>query len=148
MADGSEASPAPAGEDAMLSRPKLLSMSHVDKIFGRDVVALKDMNLDVRVGDFISLLGPSGGEGAAYLRALAGGHIFSEMENPAARITAQMTPEEIFKVAIDLEVAAVVFYQGIREVIGRESLKGKLDAGALDLPASEGLGVGVEEAAH
>ncbi|MDJ1015033.1 MAG: ABC transporter ATP-binding protein [Paracoccaceae bacterium] len=70
----------------MLSRPKLLSMSHVDKIFGRDVVALKDMNLDVRVGDFISLLGPSGCGKSTALRLISdlihptGGRIKWEVE--------------------------------------------------------------------
>ncbi len=46
-------------------------MSHVDKVFGRDVVALKDMNLDVREGDFISLLGPSGCGKSTALRLIA-----------------------------------------------------------------------------
>ncbi len=60
MADGSPASTAPAVGAALTARPAILSMNHVDKVFGRDVVALRDMNLEVREGDFISLLGPSG----------------------------------------------------------------------------------------
>lgn len=71
MADGSTASPAKVGEAARRARPQLLSMDHVDKVFGRDVVALKDMNLDVREGDFISLLGPSGCGKSTALRLIA-----------------------------------------------------------------------------
>ena len=46
-------------------------MVSVDKIFGRDVTALKGMNLDVREGDFISLLGPSGCGKSTALRLIA-----------------------------------------------------------------------------
>ena len=40
-------------------RPPLLRLNHVDKVFSGDVVALRDMTLQVNQGDFISLLGPS-----------------------------------------------------------------------------------------
>ena len=51
---------------------KLLEMSHVEKTFNGDVVALKDMNLRVNQGDFISLLGPSGCGKSTALRLIAG----------------------------------------------------------------------------
>ncbi|MXQ09099.1 ATP-binding cassette domain-containing protein [Alphaproteobacteria bacterium GH1-50] len=47
-------------------------MSHVEKTFNGDVVALKDMNLDVNEGDFISLLGPSGCGKSTALRLISG----------------------------------------------------------------------------
>jgi NitT/TauT family transport system ATP-binding protein len=47
-------------------------MSGVDKVFGGDVVALRGMALDVREGDFISLLGPSGCGKSTALRLIAG----------------------------------------------------------------------------
>ncbi|WP_227258200.1 ABC transporter ATP-binding protein [Kangsaoukella pontilimi] len=53
-------------------RPPLLRMSHVEKTFNGDVVALKDMNLDVNEGDFISLLGPSGCGKSTALRLISG----------------------------------------------------------------------------
>ena len=53
-------------------RAKLLSMNHIEKTFGGDVVALKDMNLTVNEGDFISLLGPSGCGKSTALRLIAG----------------------------------------------------------------------------
>ncbi len=52
-------------------RPPLLRLRHVDKVFGGDVVALKDMNLAVGQGDFISLLGPSGCGKSTALRIIA-----------------------------------------------------------------------------
>lgn len=50
----------------------LLEMSHVEKSFNGGVVALRDMNLRVRQGDFISLLGPSGCGKSTALRLIAG----------------------------------------------------------------------------
>ncbi|MBY6202699.1 ABC transporter ATP-binding protein [Maritalea mobilis] len=52
-------------------RPPLLRLSHVDKVFSGDVVALKDMNLTVNQGDFISLLGPSGCGKSTALRIIS-----------------------------------------------------------------------------
>ncbi|NKX45487.1 ABC transporter ATP-binding protein [Roseicyclus persicicus] len=52
-------------------RPPLLRLSHVDKVFGGDVVALRDMTLQVNQGDFISLLGPSGCGKSTALRIIS-----------------------------------------------------------------------------
>lgn len=54
------------------ARPPLLKMSHVEKTFNGDVVALRDMNLTVNEGDFISLLGPSGCGKSTALRLISG----------------------------------------------------------------------------
>ena len=53
------------------TRPPLLNMSHVEKTFAGDVVALRDMNLSVQEGDFISLLGPSGCGKSTALRLIS-----------------------------------------------------------------------------
>jgi NitT/TauT family transport system ATP-binding protein len=52
-------------------RPPLLRMSHVEKTFAGDVVALKDMHLTVNDGDFLSLLGPSGCGKSTALRLIS-----------------------------------------------------------------------------
>ena len=52
-------------------RQRVLTMSGVDKVFGGDVVALKGMQLEVRAGDFVSLLGPSGCGKSTALRLIA-----------------------------------------------------------------------------
>ena len=54
------------------TRPALLAMRGVDKVFGTDVVALRGMSLEIREGDFISLLGPSGCGKSTALRLIAG----------------------------------------------------------------------------
>lgn len=54
------------------ARNPLLTMSHIEKTFGGDVVALKDMNLTVNDGDFLSLLGPSGCGKSTALRLISG----------------------------------------------------------------------------
>ena len=53
-------------------RPPVLDMTNVTKTFNGDVVALRDMNLSVNSGDFISLLGPSGCGKSTALRLIAG----------------------------------------------------------------------------
>lgn len=64
--------PATAGGAPNSDRPLIASLRHVDKVFGGNVVALKDMNLDIHQGDFISLLGPSGCGKSTALRLITG----------------------------------------------------------------------------
>jgi len=59
--------PAPKGQ-----RSRVLDMARVTKTFNGDVVALRDMDLSVNDGDFISLLGPSGCGKSTALRLIAG----------------------------------------------------------------------------
>ena len=56
----------------MAPRRPLLTLSGVGKTFAGDVVALRGMSLEVREGDFISLLGPSGCGKSTALRLIAG----------------------------------------------------------------------------
>ncbi|SFJ04130.1 NitT/TauT family transport system ATP-binding protein [Albimonas pacifica] len=73
LADGGAASAAPSPAAAeRAARAPLMSVRNVTKVFGRDVVALRGMSLDVRQGDFISLLGPSGCGKSTALRLIAG----------------------------------------------------------------------------
>ncbi|WP_300013983.1 ABC transporter ATP-binding protein [uncultured Roseobacter sp.] len=53
------------------ARPELLRMEQVDKTFNGTVTALKGMSLQVREGDFISLLGPSGCGKSTALRLIS-----------------------------------------------------------------------------
>jgi NitT/TauT family transport system ATP-binding protein len=52
--------------------PSVVSLRHVGKRFNNGVVALDGLDLDVRPGEFLSLLGPSGCGKSTALRILAG----------------------------------------------------------------------------
>ena len=55
------------------SPPRALALLRgVDKVFGNGVTALAGLNLDIREGEFLSLLGPSGCGKSTVLRLLAG----------------------------------------------------------------------------
>ena len=49
-----------------------MTLRGVDKVFVNQVTALSGLNLDVRAGEFLSLLGPSGCGKSTVLRLLAG----------------------------------------------------------------------------
>ena len=50
----------------------MVSLRNVSKLFSNGTLALKDMTLDVRRGEFLSLLGPSGCGKSTALRIIAG----------------------------------------------------------------------------
>ncbi|HEU0221682.1 MAG TPA: ABC transporter ATP-binding protein [Paracoccaceae bacterium] len=57
---------------ARTGRPVLLALEKVSKVFGHDVMALQGLDLELRQGDFLSLLGPSGCGKSTALRLIAG----------------------------------------------------------------------------
>jgi NitT/TauT family transport system ATP-binding protein len=50
----------------------LIVAEHVDKVYANGTVALQDVNLTVREGEFVSLVGPSGCGKSTLLRVIAG----------------------------------------------------------------------------
>jgi NitT/TauT family transport system ATP-binding protein len=69
--------PRPSGRSAAGEAP-LVSLAGVSKSFKNGVVALAQLDLDVREGEFLSLLGPSGCGKSTALRLVAG------LERPSA----------------------------------------------------------------
>lgn len=57
--------------DVPVGDPQLV-LRGIGKTFGNDVVALRDVDLTIRQGDFLSLLGPSGCGKSTALRIIAG----------------------------------------------------------------------------
>ena len=70
-------------------------MRNVSKLFSNGTLALKDMSLDVRRGEFLSLLGPSGCGKSTALRIIAGLGAASSgsIDWPSSRINAKGLPE-------------------------------------------------------
>jgi NitT/TauT family transport system ATP-binding protein len=85
----------PAAVPTSDSRRLVVTMRDVSKLFSNGTLALKGMSLDVRAGEFISLLGPSGCGKSTALRIIAGlgapstGHI----DWPSSRINKKGLPE-------------------------------------------------------
>lgn len=57
--------------------PAIVSMNGVSKTFSNGTIALKDFSLDIRQGEFVSLLGPSGCGKSTALR------IITDLESPS-----------------------------------------------------------------
>src|SRR5258708_36887657 len=55
-----------------VTAPPLVTLRGVHKVFGNQVTALEGLDLDIRAGEFLSLLGPSGCGKSTVLRLLAG----------------------------------------------------------------------------
>lgn len=67
------------------------------------------------------------GETEAYLRALADGCVFDVDADPAEQLTGKETPKEVFTKAIGLEKDSIVFYLGIKDMVGESLGKKKID---------------------
>lgn len=73
----SQSNPVPAAAAGHLSaesgsRRPLVRLSGVSKVFSNGTTALQNMTMDIRQGEFISLLGPSGCGKSTVLRIIAG----------------------------------------------------------------------------
>ncbi|HEV3042870.1 MAG TPA: ABC transporter ATP-binding protein [Roseiarcus sp.] len=66
-----QAASGPPSSGASLSGDALVSLRGVSKVFANRVTALAGLNLDVREGEFLSLLGPSGCGKSTVLRLIA-----------------------------------------------------------------------------
>ena len=93
MTDLTLSQPAAAGETP--AARLVVSMRNVSKLFSNGTLALKDMSLDVRRGEFLSLLGPSGCGKSTALRIIAGLGAASsgQIDWPSSKINSRGLPE-------------------------------------------------------
>jgi NitT/TauT family transport system ATP-binding protein len=89
-------SAAEAVRPADIEAPRsIVSMRNVTKMFSNGTLALKDMSLDVKAGEFISLLGPSGCGKSTALRIIAGlgAPSSGSIDWPSSKINVRGLPE-------------------------------------------------------
>jgi NitT/TauT family transport system ATP-binding protein len=93
LTDLSVAEP-PAQQRSGASRA-VVSMRNVSKVFSNGTLALKDMSLDVKAGEFLSLLGPSGCGKSTALRIIAGlgGASSGSIDWPTSQLNSKGLPQ-------------------------------------------------------
>jgi NitT/TauT family transport system ATP-binding protein len=86
---------AETGARAAAPSRNVVSMQNVSKLFSNGTLALKEMTLDVRRGEFLSLLGPSGCGKSTALRIIAGlgAPSSGSIDWPNSRINSRGLPE-------------------------------------------------------
>lgn len=122
----------------MVTQGTIISIQSVDKFFG-PVKALRDVSMDIRHGEFFSLLGPSGCGKTTLLRMLAGfepataGEIYIDGE-PSTGIPPHHRP-----VNMVFQSYAIFPHLNVRENIGYGLRKRKLARGERDQMIDEML---------
>ena len=109
MTAPTEPAPGQPGAAAGGARRPLLSLSDVDKVFGRDVVALRGMSLDVNEGDFVSLLGPSGCGKSTALRLIA------DLIHPTSGTIRWHVPKEAGTLSVVFQEPALMPWATVRD---------------------------------
>jgi rubrerythrin len=67
------------------------------------------------------------GQAQMYLRVMADGHVFDVTADPAGQLAARNTPEEVLKMAINVERDSIAFYVGLKEAVSKKAGKDKVE---------------------
>jgi multiple sugar transport system ATP-binding protein len=114
-----------------------VTMEYVSKIYGEDVVAVRDMNLDIPDGEFVVFVGPSGCGKSTALRMVAGlegissGKIFI-----GDNVVNDLAPRER-DIAMVFQNYALYPHMNVRENMGFALKLRKMDKGLIDTRVNE-----------
>jgi rubrerythrin len=67
-------------------------------------------------------------EAQQYLRAMAEGKVFDLRSDPVESLTDGMSDQDVLRKAIELEKDSIIFYLGMKELVGSSSGKKKIQA--------------------
>ena len=68
------------------------------------------------------------GEVLMYLRVMADGHVFDLRTDPAQQVADKKTPEDVLKMAMQVERDSIAFYAGLKASVPQKAGKDKVDA--------------------
>ena len=114
-----------------------VTMEDVTKVYGEDVVAVRDMNLDIPDGEFVVFVGPSGCGKSTALRMIAGledisrGKVFIGDE-----VVNDLPPRER-DIAMVFQNYALYPHMNVRENMGFALKLRKIDKGEIDRRVEE-----------
>lgn len=132
------------------AKPKLVvKMQDVTKVFSNGTLALSNMTMDIRAGEFVSLLGPSGCGKSTALRIIAGlgGPSSGTIDWPSSRINSRGLPEG--DVGFVFQEPTLMPWQTVfGNVFLPLRLQGKSKAGSRDVIMETLAMVGLEDFAN
>ncbi len=109
-----------------------VTMENVTKIFGEDVVAVSDMNLDIPDGEFVVFVGPSGCGKSTALRMIAGLEDISSGKIFIGDQVVNDLPPRQRDIAMVFQNYALYPHMNVRENMGFALKLRKMDKGEID----------------
>ena len=67
------------------------------------------------------------GEAQMYLQVIADGHVFDVKADPTEQLKGREAPEDILKMAVDMEKDSIAFYAGLKECVPPRAGKDKVE---------------------
>ncbi len=109
-----------------------VTMENVTKIYGEDVVAVSDMNLDIPDGEFVVFVGPSGCGKSTALRMIAGLEDISSGKIFIGDQVVNDLPPRQRDIAMVFQNYALYPHMNVRENMGFALKLRKMDKGEID----------------
>ncbi len=114
-----------------------VTMENVTKIYGEDVVAVRDMNLDIPDGEFVVFVGPSGCGKSTALRMIAGLEDISQGKVFIGDEVVNDLPPRQRDIAMVFQNYALYPHMNVRENMGFALKLRKMDKGEIDRRVDE-----------